>query len=236
VVFGFNSYFRPRYNPSAHLAVKDSCAGCHYGIATADEQAAKEATNHSFMVDTSICAACHSSNVDGKAFQAAYQNNLDALGTAIAGKVMNLINAALQPANGGMYYIRAWDPTSDEYSSQGVSNILLPVAPTLIEHFEIHGQLGFELTLPSPMQIQFVKTDGTPDVTVTSKILYVQAGNLRTLAKKDTGPAMFTAGSDYYKALWNYYLLRDDNTKGVHNPNFYNDLIAATNLKVAALP
>jgi len=244
VVFGFNSYFMPRYNPSAHLAVKDACAGCHYGIATAEEQAAQEATNHSFMVDTTICAACHSSAVDGKAFQAAYQNNLDGLGQAIAGKIKNLITSALQPVNGGMYYIRAWDPVSDDYSSLTPpssstptdSNVQLQVPPALIEHYEVHGQLGFKLTMPSNIQIQFVKADGTPDVLVTSKVLYVQAGNLRTLANKSTGPGMFTTGSDYYKALWNYYLLNSDNTKGVHNPNFYNDLIAVTNGKVAALP
>jgi hypothetical protein len=246
VVFGFNTYYMPRYTPSAHLAVKDTCVGCHT-VATADQQAMKQASNHSFVADKTICAACHSANVDGAAFQAANQVNLDALGAAIATKVLKQINNALQPANGGAYYIRAWDPTSDDYSSltppssttPTASNIMLQVPPTLIEHYEIHGQLGFKLTMPNAIQIQFVKPDGTadPNALVTSKYLYVQAGNLRNATNPNASiGALLLVDANFYKVLWNYYIIRDDNTLGVHNPNFFNDLIAVTNTKVAALP
>ena len=78
-MFGFNAYFVNRLNPSPHLAVTDTCAGCHYKVTTASEATAKQTSNHSFLVDTTLCASCHSANVDGVALQAANQAQLDAL-------------------------------------------------------------------------------------------------------------------------------------------------------------
>ena len=232
-VYGFNAYFVPRYNLSPHLAVADSCVGCHLQVATASEQAAKQATNHSFKVDNTICSACHSSNVDGAALTAAYQGQLDALRTAINGKVLNLVNAALLPVNGGAYTARVWDPASDNYSSAAASNVSMATAPASLGSFEIHGQVGFILHLPAAVTVALVDPKGNPAGSITTADLYVQAGALRNAAA--TAP-LFTAGSDYLKASWNYYLLKADNTRGVHNPSFYNAVLAATNVKINALP
>jgi hypothetical protein len=230
----------PRYNISAHLAVADSCAGCHYKAVTASQAAAKQTSNHSFVVDNTICANCHSSNVDGAALQAGYQMELDGLASAISQKVLNLINTALVPANGGAYAARVWDPASDNYSSAlpanaPPSNVTLTAAPTSIDHFEIHGQLGFILHFPagSPITVALVDAMGNPAGSITTADLYVPAGTLKDAAG---AAALFTASSDYARSLWNLYLLRDDKTLGVHNPGFYDAVIAATGTKVAALP
>jgi hypothetical protein len=233
VVYGFNAYFVPRYNLSKHLAVKDSCVGCHTRIATASQQAAQQTSNHSFKVDNTICSACHSNNVDGAALQAGYQTQLGTLKQTIAGKVKNLINVALTPANGSAYTARVWDPASDTYSSAAASNVSLTAAPTSIDHFEIHGQFGFVLHLPSPVTVALVDASGNPAGSITTPDVYVPAGSLKNAAATT---ALFTASSDYAKALWNTYLLDDDHTSGVHNPGFYDAVLAATNVKVAALP
>jgi hypothetical protein len=55
------------------------------------------------------------------------------------------------------------------------------------------------------------------------------------VTKYVTAP-LFAAGSDHAKALWNWYLLSGDKTLGVHNPGFYDAVLAVTSAKVAALP
>jgi hypothetical protein len=39
-----------------------------------------------------------------------------------------------------------------------------------------------------------------------------------------------------YKAYWNFNLLANDRTKGVHNPQFFNDVIGKTSAALEALP
>jgi len=233
-VFGFNAYYVPEYNPSPHLLLKDTCAACHFGAVTASEVAAKQTSSHSFVVDNTVCTSCHSANVNGVALQAAYQVELTALGAAIAGKVLDLIEAAVLPANGGGYLVRAWDPTSGNYSSTGAANVPLAVAPTSIDHVQIAGQLGFILHMPAPVTVALVDASGKPAGSIQTANLYVPAASLDGNAA--TPAPLFAPGSDYAKALWNYDLLVADNTQGIHNPGFYQAVITATTAKVAALP
>jgi hypothetical protein len=239
VMFGFNAFWMPKYSPSAHLAVTDSCAGCHVKIATGEQTASKQTSNHSFKADNTICATCHASAVDGVALQAAYQTQLDGLGTLLGKKVLNLIQAQLTANNG--FNVRAWDPVTDYYSGAAASeaNVTIQQMPTAIEHFEVHGQVGFILTLAAPQTIPFVDAGGAAAPSKALTKIYVQAGTLcvtdPTTPLKSKTP-LFTSGSDYTKALWNYWLLEHDGTKGIHNPNFYSQVIGVTSAKANALP
>jgi hypothetical protein len=232
-VFGFNAYFVARYTPSPHLAVENTCAGCHYKAVTASDVAAKQTSNHSFAVDNTICSTCHAPGVDGNALQAAYQAELDALGKLLDQKVLNLVNAALLPANGAGYTLRVWDPVSDQYSSAAAANVLVTVAPTSITNFEVHGSVGFIFHMAAPVTVALVNAAGNPAGSITTTDLYVQGSSLKNAAGTT---ALFAANSDYLRGLWNWYLLHGDNTKGIHNPSFYDAVIAATTTKASALP
>src|SRR5262249_42085101 len=101
------------------------------------------------------------------------------------------------------------------------------------DHFEIHGQLGFVLHMPAPVTVSLVTPSGAAAGSITTSDLYVPGGSL----KDATGAAALLAVSpDYVKSLWNYYLLVADDTKGVHNPGFYDLVLQATTARVAALP
>jgi hypothetical protein len=106
-------------------------------------------------------------------------------------------------------------------------------APTSIESFEIHGQLGFILHLPAPVAVPLVDALGNPAGSLNTADVYVQAGSLQNAGAT---AALFAPASDYAKALWNWSLLSNDRTLGVHNPEFYTAVLAATNAKAAALP
>ncbi|APR75397.1 Hypothetical protein A7982_00743 [Minicystis rosea] len=231
-VYGFNAYYVPRYNPSPHLAVANSCAGCHAEATAAKDEGAHR-TDHSFKADNTVCATCHGPQVDGVALQAVNQTQIDALGAAIGTKVRNLIVSAQLPANGGAITVRAWDPVSDTYSSTSASNVSITQAPVSVDSFEVHGSVGFILHLPSPITIGLVNASGAASGSITTADVYVQASALKNATAAAT---LFTASSDYLKASWNLYLLQHDNTKGIHNPSFYAAVLAATNAKVATLP
>ncbi len=233
VVYGFNAYYVNRLNPSPHLAVADTCAGCHFKATTASNQAAKQTSNHSFVVDNTLCANCHAASVDGEGLQAVYQLGMDNLAKAIGGKVKNLLAQALLPANGAAFTVRGWDPVTDYYSSAAASNVVITTLPLSVDLFEVHGQVGFVLNMPASVQFPLVNAAGSPAGVLDTAKVYLQAGSLKNAAATT---ALFPANSDYLKASWNYFLLHGDNTKGVHNPPFYNAVLTATGAKVAQLP
>jgi hypothetical protein len=227
MLFGFNTYFTPQYNPSAHLAVGDTCAGCHFKVATGSQLASGQDRNHSFKVDNTICSSCHSANTDGEGLAALNETQLMGLESAIAGKIASLINNELT-ANGA-YTIRVWDPTTDLYSSSSASNVSLTTAPSSVSLYEVHGQAGFILHMPTAMS--FTLTDGS--TSAPSNDVYLQGGSLKNAA---ASTALFSAGSDLMKAMWNYYYLHGDGTHGIHNPSFFNKVVSASIEKVSALP
>jgi hypothetical protein len=119
MMYGFSAYFMPRYTPSAHLAVTDTCAGCHVKIATGSEVASKQTSNHAFKVDNTICATCHAAAVDGDALQAANALQIDGLRALLAQKTLSTIVNAINnvPAAGAMQVaVRPYDIISDSYS------------------------------------------------------------------------------------------------------------------------
>ena len=94
-LFGFNAFFVPRYSPSPHLAIQDTCSGCHVKLPTAAEADAGYSSNHSFVTDLSICQSCHvSASVDGVAIQSQISSEMASLGAAITSAVTAGIETA----------------------------------------------------------------------------------------------------------------------------------------------
>jgi hypothetical protein len=252
VYFGFNAYFGSRYDPSPHMAVTGTCAGCHFAVTTASEQAAKQTSNHSFVVDETICAACHSASLDGATVQAGYRAELDGLRTVFAGKTLTTINAALAA---GSLVARAYDPASQLYSSTGASNVTIPTAAgpvTAIDYAAVGAAVygpgaivGLTLHLVAPVTVQLVNADGSSngsprsisDLTVTLASLELPAppsGPQQTpFSAATANPASVQV---LYKAYWNMELLNNDTTFGIHNPGFYESVVTNTTSQLEALP
>ncbi len=221
VLYGFNAYFMPRYTPSKHLAIADTCATCHVKIPTAGQALAQQSANHSFKPDATVCATCHSKLVTGEPLKAAVTLQLDDLKATIAGQVKALVVAA-QLANGKIT-VRAWQPKLDVYSSAKDPTIDLADAPTSVELTSIHGSFGFILHMPKAVQATWT-TGATEAITD----VYVGAADLVTKPANGAATKLLAPDSTVAKAVWNYLLLSNDGTKGIHNPTFYQGVIAAT--------
>ena len=116
---------RAAYNPSPHLAVADTCAGCHYKAVTASEQARQA------DVEPLVRGRQHhlrelplGQRRRRRPAGGATRWSSTRSARRSTGKVQNLVNAALLPASGGAYTVRVWDPVSDQYSSAAASNVL----------------------------------------------------------------------------------------------------------------
>ncbi len=299
MMYGFSAYFMPRYTPSAHLAVTDTCAGCHVKIATGSELASKQTSNHAFKVDNTICAACHatgSGKVDGAALQAANQLQIDALRGLIAQKMLTTITAAINyvPATGSMIVaVRPYDIVSDSYSSATSSYAggALPAGwidlvagtgtgapgtknlPTSVGmRYSRTGSLLVVLNVPNAVTFTPTATGAVPITTNALAVSFTAIGTNQAVPTTLPGwpagmgyvfsvwgapsPASGTTTGTYptvpqpgwlagsgvasvqtlMKANWNVSVLNNDGTLGIHNPGFFNGLVAATNQALKALP
>jgi hypothetical protein len=250
-LFGFNAYFVNRLNPSPHLAVANTCAGCHHDATSAAQQAAGQKSNHSFEVDKTVCASCHSANVDGVALQSTYKMELDALRSLLASKTLAPLAAALNAAPGATVVTRAYDPVTGLYSSKTSTtlNVVITSVPTQIDYAPIGASTyggaataGLTLHLPTPVTVQWVDTAGNNVgapvavsnlTTALSTLKLPGAGAPTVFAAPTANPATVQV---LYKSYWNMVVLNNDNTFGIHNPTFYDSVLAATSAQLKVLP
>jgi hypothetical protein len=296
MLYGFSTYFTPRYGPSAHLAIADTCAGCHAKLATGGEAAAHQSSNHAFGVDNTSCANCHSAATDGQALQAANQVQIDSLRAQIAQKMLTPIVAAINnvPASGAMVVaVRAYDLVSDSYSSStssyagaalpagwidlvagtgttspGVKNIPTSVGFT----YSKGGSMLVVLNVPNAVTFTPTATGAAPVTTTSLAVSFTAIGTNQ--AAPNTLPGWPTAGKYYFsvwgppapaigtvtgvypvvpqpawlvgsgastvqtlmKAYWNVSVINNDGSRGIHNPSFFNSVVASTSAQLKALP
>ncbi|MDA8099029.1 MAG: carboxypeptidase-like regulatory domain-containing protein [Nitrospiraceae bacterium] len=235
VFMGRNAYFQGAGNLpklSKHSSVEDACVGCHMKLnpQTHLSHGAPEVSSHVFYITNAdapkLCANCHSSNVNGEALQAGVEAALEALNTQMGKNV-------LSKATNTVLNVIAWDPASDAYSSatgtngQVAFNLDLTTgvnSMTTASLFEIHGQIGFMVTLTNP--VTMVMTNGS---TKSLSTFGIQMGNLKSAATASF-PVLYNnkAGSPMVKAGWNYFLIEGDKSKGVHNPSFVQGVLNST--------
>jgi hypothetical protein len=253
VLFGFNAYFVAQYNPSPHMAVKDTCAGCHFGVPTSSEVASHQTSNHSFKADLTICSTCHgSSSVDGAALQAQISNELVGLDAAITTHVTNVLSALAWTGgvNVQVSGIKCSYKGNDGTTLSGTcnsswvapavpfpnppSNVAISAAPSAITRGT--GSTSVVLTLSAPVTVQPVSpvdgsSAGAPVTIAAGKTITVPLKSIMVGASYVLPPSSYTA-----KAIWNYALLNNEGSLGIHNFPFVNAVLSATNAALANNP
>ena len=228
ILMGQSVYFVTVGQRSKHADVKDSCAGCHMDKTPppADLSYQLGGTNHMFLAAIDICSQCHGTAIsDGTAIQSAFDTAMTSLDETIA-------DAAIAKLNGfAAIKVRAYDLKTDLYSSSTatVANVTIPTATNKIKDIEvtsIHGQISFTITLTTPITINWVAATGEAAGSTTTDTFGVQLQALQD----GTGALVYVKTSNMVKAIWNFLLLEQDLSKGVHNPSFETAVIAATKI------
>ncbi len=232
VYFGMNAYFlgvgAGADFTSRHTAVSETCVGCHMAKEGADPTLflQPQTSNHSWRVGEEICANCHGAGVNGEALKAHVELALSDVAAAGAVALRALV-APVFTADAS-FLVRAWNSATDLYSStlSSTSNVSVAELPaaTSIAWEEIHGQIGVKMTLATPINVTW--TDST---TTSVTELRFQLGSLKTNA----GTAIVPVGGNIVKGMWNYFLVHSDGSRGIHNPTFVNQLLAATRANIA---
>ncbi len=208
VITGMNAFW-VGMSPSNHLAVEDVCVGCHMKYAAAG--VSFRSTNHTWKVDTTICANCHGSNVNGEALQGQFDLAAVALNAAIT-SVGNTTFA-------GAYYMKG--------TVTGAQIATVPAGATTAVAYVSGRLVGFRVTLnvdvPDPNAATGTITAGTP-ITVGLGGFYSNAAATTRIFDLLNGRVA--------KANWNYSLVTQDGSRSIHNPTFAFGVLSASQAKV----
>ncbi len=244
-LYGVNAYFMPVANPSPHLAVADTCVGCH-NLPTAAQVAAGQTSNHSFVVDTTICGTCHGNGagvVDGAALQAEVKAQMSALDSLIFAKVADALAAAVT-ANGS-YTVSAQDTGTGNYlcaaggaTAPTFTFTAAPLASTITEPLPVQKWR----TLENPLWWTIPGLDGTLECTSKGALATTTYDGTSPLAVGVYGtvsgatPApVFVQSSIIAKAMSNEAIVHNDESWGIHNLPFTQALIANTTTQLNTL-
>jgi hypothetical protein len=277
-LFGFNAYFVPQYNPSPHLAIQDTCTGCHVALPTATESAAGQSGNHGFATDLSICSSCHGSTaVNGAAIQSQVATELANLGAMIVAKEQTDI-ANLDPsaglddagASGGLCVrvsgiSNALCTGGSCASSQIPTAIPFPVPPSnvwlptgIIKSVSFGGpsttatlnlnantlsipyydpqNIGTQIgTLTNPTKVSvaiytiLAGTGGSSGTTGCGMTPYAQfASNGQVVQGTTYFGYVYLPSTVTAKAIWNYNMLTNEGSGGIHNFPWTTAVLSAT--------
>jgi hypothetical protein len=230
VFTGHNAYFMSGSLPmtSRHAAVEDTCVGCHMTLNPKGylSHGTPTASGHLFRIagedKQTLCGNCHGATVNGEGIQAQVEANLQALNLKMGKAAIAKMTAA------GTIKVRAWDPSSDLYSSTSASNLSIDLTANAVVSaslFEIHGQVGLILGFTNPVSVQFVDGSGNPVGSPGSVTSFgVQLGGLQN----GSGVALYALSGNYIRAGWNYFLVEGDQSLGLHNPSFVQAVLANT--------
>lgn len=235
VFLGRNAYFMGARLPmtSDHAAIEDSCVGCHMALQPKEYIAhgSPQKSGHLFRIAEedrgALCSNCHGDYVNGEGIQGSVEAQLEALEQRMAAAAMAKINGI----PGGVIRVRAFDVSTDFYSSSSASNsnvsidvVTNPVVAIELE--EGHGQIELHLTFALPIDVPFVNASGGPAPTRTLTAFGVQLGSLKDNAA--TPVALYGLNGNFVRAGWNYFLVHGDASKGLHNPTFVREVLNAS--------
>ncbi len=207
VFAGHNAYFMGSTLPmtSKHAAVEDACVGCHMALnpKTHLSHGSLAVNAHLFRIDdadaATVCANCHSANVNGEGIKAATEAGLAALSNKLTLAAKAVINGTST-----VYVTGAVDPVTEATIGTGSANFAGSLV-TGVSLAEVHGQISLVLTTSTPVNFG----------TASASSFAVQLGNLT-----NGTTALYAANSNFVKGAWNYFLIHSDKSFGFHNPSF----------------
>mgnify|MGYP000086932311 CR=1 FL=1 len=221
VLSGRNAYFMGSagsYHLSKHALVGDSCVECHMKL---NLDGLHAFTISKENVDT-LCVICHGEGVTAKGLKNQTEELLSILESKIETKLLNIINNYVASAT---YYVRAYDPVTDCYSSPATSNVAIDVPAQSVDITAFHGQQSIILKFSSPVPVH--NESCYPHS--STDVIYAQLGSLKNSPGASCTPPnqsncvidlSTNDGRLVIKAGWNYYLVKGDRSYGVHNPSF----------------
>lgn len=208
VLMGENAYLVNTGIRGSHSLVADTCVMCHMESTPPPDILSynQSGTNHTFFAAPDICGECH-----GEVFNA---NALQSIVEAVLGDL-----------------------------KQRVENRILAVLEEQIAAGNTLDLNGVELTTTDSIAgLDFGESRGQQAVTLIfdddSEVGPVRLSTIDIVRPEPMAPVPFyiVAGEDLLKAGWNYNLVNNDGSRGVHNPSFVLEVLDASRDAVGGRP
>ncbi len=201
VLMGENAYLVEAGLRGSHGLIEDTCVNCHMERTPPPDLLSHNlgGTNHTFFASEDVCAECHGEVVEASGIQNIVQSELDDLLDLIEDAFLDLIETQITAGN-----------TID---LNGEAEITDAAEIADIDFGEYRGRQAFTVTL----------TDGT----------VVGPVRLSDVDVLDATPASLGELYDFaadglIKAGWNWNLINNDGSLGVHNPGFVLEVLDAS--------
>jgi len=208
VMFGQNVFFASVGKYKSHSRIEDTCIWCHVKTVPkfSERGYPRGGVNHTFKSSAKQCTVCHKEIKGNKEIKVA--ELMDAIDEKLEGLKKQIEDAIRNE-------FTARSDLRLEKSVSGSANHSLRAAD-IREIFLINldGEVGIEVGLQ----------DGG---IIKAPVSHISLGNDPLLS---TGNGQVIA-----KASWNYFFLKNDNSRGAHNPQFFTEVLNSTRTKVSAL-
>jgi hypothetical protein len=241
VLLGQNAYFVTPNQRGGHSYITDTCANCHMVLTPPPALLSynQTGTNHSFKADLTICTNCHGS-YDGGSLQSTTTSSLTGLATSIGNAVKANLNNG---STGRVLWVRAQDLATGYYTSAAAdtSNVAFDTSVNPVTSVTLISASTLQITVQTAIDTSsntwYSSATATTGGPMSVQTFNVSVSSLKLDNAGAAGALAFFPGSTgatgsppgtLYKALWNFSLLTNDQSLGVHNPDFYTAVILAT--------
>jgi hypothetical protein len=220
VLMGENAYLVGSGQRSPHASITDSCVRCHMEITPPPPELSYQlaGTNHTFRASLDLCSSCHSDVLDAAAFQISYEDLTEELGHKMGEYLMSKLPAKVTLKD---YTPHTYNNVA--YDVKSAATVIDKSNIASIEPVEPHGQIGFLIKFRQEVSFTYAPTGQEPH-TLSLAQVEVQLGDITT----DGTKAVIARDDVLVKAGWNYFLIHGDASKGIHNPDFVEDVLRSS--------
>jgi hypothetical protein len=199
VLMGQNAYLVTTGVRGNHSFLTDSCTNCHMVQTPPPDQLAYNGggTNHTFYASTTICAECHGDGFEAESIQMGVQDTLDILQLEIEDALVALFDEQIGLGN-----------TIDLNGQASITDVGDIDEITFTEY---RGRQAFSIVL-----------NGAPYGPFRVNDVDVVAADLTVL-----GAIYDFADPALVKGGWNWGLVHNDGSLGIHNPTYSYDVLTA---------
>jgi hypothetical protein len=194
LLMGQNAYFVNVGMRGNHSLVEDSCVNCHMEQTPPPDLLSYNlgGTNHTFFASTEICSNCHGDGFNANGVQDAADATLEGLESLIEEMILDLIEDLIVAGN--------------VIDLDGEATITDAADILAIEFGEYRGRQAITVTFLDATTVGPVRMS---DIGVLDAGTLVLQGELYDFADERLP-----------KAGWNWNLVNNDGSRGVHNPDF----------------
>jgi hypothetical protein len=208
LLMGQNAYLVETGIRGNHSLVTDSCVNCHMDQTPPPDLLAYNlgGTNHTFAASSDICSNCHGDAFDAAGVQSGVDANLDVLQGAVEEAILAVMAEQIAAGN------------SIDLNGQALVDD--PAEILEIVFGEYHGRQAITVTLASGVTVGPLRVNDVDVVDPAANVL---------------GMLYDFADERLIKSGWNWNLVHNDSSRGVHNPSFSFAVLDASIDELAAL-